>query len=190
MYVIAGLGNPGLKYRHTRHNAGFDCIDEIAKQYQIDIRKEEFVAKTGKGRIGDFDVLLVKPQTYMNNSGESLQKILSYYKVDPKTELIVLSDDVTLDPGRMRIRAKGSAGGHNGLKSIIQCCGTDEFMRVRLGVGKLAPGADMVAHVLGHLSKDERTHFEAILPEASDACIYLMQGKIDDAMSKYNGMQK
>ena len=190
MYLIAGLGNPGLKYRHTRHNAGFEAIDVIADQYGIKMGKEESKAKVGRGRINGQDVLLVKPQTYMNNSGESIGPLASYYKIDPKTQVIVLCDDVMLDPGRMRIRKKGSAGGHNGLKSIIQHLGTEEFTRVRLGVGKLEPEGDMVKHVLGHLPKEDRIKLERIYEDSCGVVEMLLEGRIDDAMSKYNGIQE
>ena len=190
MYIIAGLGNPGIKYHKTRHNAGFDCIDRIAEIYGIHIGKDEMKALTGKGRIKDHDVLLVKPPTYMNNSGESLQALCNYYKVDPKSGLIVISDDVMLDPGRLRIRGKGSAGGHNGLKSIIKLCGTEEFYRVRIGVGKLPEHGDMINHVLGHLDKEERPHMEAVFDDAAEAIEMLMDQRLEEAMSKFNGIAR
>ena len=186
MYIIAGLGNPGLKYRHTRHNAGFDALDLMAKKNGIKINKKEKNALTGRGKIGGYDVLLVKPQTYMNNSGESVGALASYYKVDPKSQLIIISDDVTLDPGKLRIRKKGSAGGHNGLKSIIAHCHTEEFSRVRVGVGKLNPGDDMVAHVLSRLPKEDRKALEEAIERVPEAVTLMMAGKTDEAMSRYN----
>lgn len=186
MYIIAGLGNPGLKYRHTRHNAGFDAIDEIAKKYQIAWNKTEFSAKTGSGMIAGEKVLLVKPQTYMNNSGESIGPICTYYKVNPQTNLIVISDDVTLDVGRIRIRAKGSAGGHNGLKSLIAHCKTQEFKRIRIGVGKLEADQDMIAHVLGKVSKADRPQLEEAFMKSTGAIEYLLQDQLEQAMNQYN----
>lgn len=189
MQIIAGLGNPGLKYQKTRHNAGFDAIDCIADKYGITIQKKEGKALTGRGRIGSHSVLLVKPQTYMNNSGESIRALMDYYKLHPE-DLIVFCDDVMLDAGRMRIRKKGSAGGHNGLKSIISCLGTEEFTRVRLGVGRLEAGQDMVAHVLGHLPAEEREKLDRICQDAADCLELLLDGRFDDAMTKYNGLQE
>ena len=186
MYIIAGLGNPGLKYRHTRHNAGFDAIDVIAKRHGITVKKIEKQALVGQGNIKGQKVLLVKPQTFMNNSGDSLAELVNYYKVDPTEELIVLSDDVTLDPGRIRIRKKGSAGGHNGLKSIIARCGTESFQRVRIGVGILPTGGDMINHVLGHLKRDERKSLEEALEHAADAIELMITGETEAAMNKFN----
>ena len=186
MYIIAGLGNPGLKYRHTRHNAGFDAIDVIAKRHGITVKKIEKQALVGQGNIKGQKVLLVKPQTFMNNSGDSLAELVNYYKVDPTEELIVLSDDVTLDPGRIRIRKKGSAGGHNGLKSIIARCGTEGFQRVRIGVGILPTGGDMINHVLGHLKRDERKSLEEALEHAADAIELMINGETEAAMNKFN----
>ena len=186
MYIIAGLGNPGLKYRHTRHNAGFDAIDVIAKEYGIDVKKKEKQALVGKGIIGGEQVLLVKPQTFMNNSGESLRPLCDFYQVDPEEGLIVLSDDVTLDAGRLRIRRKGSAGGHNGLKSIIAHCKTEKFLRVRIGVGKLPEHGDMIKHVLGKLPKDERKMEEDALMDAATVVKLLVQGNVDEAMNRFN----
>ena len=186
MYIIAGLGNPGLKYRHTRHNAGFDAMDYLAKKYDITIRKNENRALTGKGMIEGIPVLLVKPQTFMNNSGQSLGALTKFYKTDPKTEMIVLSDDVTLDAGNLRIRKKGSAGGHNGLKNIIACCQTEEFARIRIGVGKLPEHGDMIQHVLGKLPKEERKMEEEAFTRASEAVALIVQGRIDEAMNRYN----
>ena len=156
MYVIVGLGNPGDKYARTRHNVGFDVIDLLAEQNGISVTERKHKALIGKGRIAGQAVILVKPQTFMNLSGESVGDILHFYKLDPAQDLIVISDDVALDPGALRIRKKGSAGGHNGLKNIIAHCHTEEFMRVRIGVGKLPPNGDMIAHVLGRFAPEDR----------------------------------
>ena len=186
MFILAGLGNPGIKYRHTRHNAGFDVIDVLADRYNIPVRKSERNALTGQGVIEGEKVLLVKPQTFMNNSGESLGPLCSFYKVDPATQLIVFSDDVTLDAGNLRIRKKCSAGGHNGLKSIIAHCGGEDFLRIRVGVGKLPTHGDMIAHVLGKLPKDERPYLEEAMDRACDAAEMIIRGDLDGAMNQFN----
>lgn len=186
MYIIAGLGNPGLKYRHTRHNAGFDAIDHLAKELNVKISKKEKSALTGRCRFAGEDVLLVKPQTYMNNSGESIGALAAYYKVDPEKELIVLSDDVTLDAGKLRIRKKGSAGGHNGLKSIIAHCHTEGFSRIRIGVGKLGPGDDMITHVLTKMSKDDRIEMKKAISNVPGALELMISGNTEEAMNRYN----
>lgn len=190
MYVLAGLGNPGSKYSNTRHNAGFDAIDFLCRKFNTECGKSEFMALTGKTVIEGENILLVKPQTFMNRSGESIEKILSYYKVDPNENLIVLVDDIMLDAGRMRIRKGGSAGGHNGLKSIIECTGTDGFKRIRLGVGKLENGADMVKHVLSRLPDDDRGRLEKIFEDVSGALSLIIKGEFDAAMNRYNGIQE
>ncbi len=134
MFVIAGLGNPSSKYERTRHNVGFDAVDLLADKYQISIREKKHKALCGSGVIEGQKVLLVKPQTFMNLSGESIGAILNFYKVEPETGLLVIYDDISLVPGRIRIRKKGSAGGHNGIKSIIGHVGTQEFQRIKIGV--------------------------------------------------------
>ena len=154
MFIIAGLGNPGKDYKNTRHNIGFDVIDVIAQKHNISVIEKKHKAIIGKGVIDGYKVILVKPQTYMNLSGESLREIIDYYKVDPTEELIVISDDISLNPGNIRIRKKGSAGGHNGLKSIIQHLGTQKFARVRVGVGAKPKGWDLADHVLSRFSKE------------------------------------
>ncbi len=190
MYVIAGLGNPGDKYNHTRHNAGFDAIDILAEKYNIPVRELKFKGLIGKGFIEGENVLLVKPMTYMNNSGECIGEIMRYYHLDPEEDLVILSDDVTLDPGVIRVRKKGSAGGHNGLKDIIAHCDTQNFPRVRIGVGKLPVHGDMIAHVLGHLPAAERPYMQEGLQHAAEAAILVMQQKTEEAMNIYNGMKR
>lgn len=186
MIVIVGLGNPGEKYKKTRHNVGFDVIDLLAEKYQIDVQDRKYKALVGKGRINTQAVLLVKPQTFMNLSGESVGEILRFYKLDPEQDLLVISDDVTLEPGMIRIRRKGSAGGHNGLKNIIAHSGTDGFMRIKVGVGKLPPQGDMVAHVLGRFSEADRKQVEGSYQQAVSAVEYMIDGKIDQAMNLFN----
>jgi len=186
MYLIAGLGNPGSKYEHTRHNAGFETIDMLAASNGIKINKSERRALTGTGIINGQKVLLIKPQTFMNLSGESIGDFVNFYKTDPATGLIVFSDDVTLAPGNIRIRKKGSAGGHNGLKNIIEHIGTDRFIRIRLGVGIFENGNDMVSFVLGSLSKDELPFFEEGKKRACKAAELILAGEIDQAMNEFN----
>lgn len=136
MTIIAGLGNPGSKYAGTRHNSGFSALDILAEKNHIEVKDKKFRGLIGQGIIDSEKVLLVKPTTFMNLSGECLREVCDYYKVDPEDDLIVLYDDISLSPGQLRIRSKGSAGGHNGVKSMIACLGTDVFRRVKIGVGK------------------------------------------------------
>lgn len=187
MFVITGLGNPTLKYSKTRHNVGFDTIDVLAKKYGIKVKKKQFKALTGEGFIGGEKVILVKPMTYMNNSGESVSEIVKYYKIDTAKELIIISDDLNLDVGVLRIRAKGSAGGHNGLKSIIKCVGTESFDRVRIGVGKVPAGTDVITHVLTRFSRADRIIVKESFEVAADAIVSIISDGIDKTMSKYNG---
>ena len=148
MYVIAGLGNPGSKYEKTRHNVGFQVIDRLASKYHIDMNTKKHKAICGTGVIEGVKVLLVKPQTFMNLSGESIREVVDFYKVDPETEFLVIYDDISLAPGHLRIRKKGSAGGHNGIKNIILHLGTQVFPRVRVGVGEKPEGYDLADYVL------------------------------------------
>ncbi|MCR5145023.1 MAG: aminoacyl-tRNA hydrolase [Lachnospiraceae bacterium] len=187
MYVIAGLGNPGLKYRHTRHNAGFDVIDVLADKYGIAVKDSKHKALIGKGVIEGQQVMLVKPQTFMNLSGESVIDIINFYKLDPTEDFIVISDDVTLDPGNIRVRRRGSAGGHNGLKNIIEHFHTEDFVRVRVGVGKLPTGGDMIAHVLGRPPKDDRIEIDKAYDMAADAVVAIMNDGVEAAMNQFNG---
>lgn len=187
MYLIAGLGNPGLKYKHTRHNAGFDCLDILAKKHQISIKKKEHFSLTGRGKINGEPVVLLKPQTYMNSSGEAIQSMAKALEIDITTELIVLVDDINLDYGSIRIRPKGSAGGHNGLKSIISCVGTQEFARIRIGAGILPESADMIGHVLSVPGKKDRIKLQDAYENACEACELLLLGRMEKAMNLYNG---
>ena len=187
MFVIAGLGNPSSKYEKTRHNVGFDVIDMLAEKYNISIRDRKHRALCGSGMIAGRKVLLVKPQTFMNLSGESLGAILNFYKLDPESELIVIYDDVSLAPGRLRIRKKGSAGGHNGIKSIISHIGTQEFLRIKIGVGEKPPGWDLADYVLGRFSREDRKRMEEAFERACDAVALMVQGEADQAMNQFNG---
>lgn len=186
MFIIAGLGNPGDKYAHTRHNAGFDTVDKLADKYGIDISEEKFEALLGRGVIEGQKVILVKPLTYMNNSGQALRAVADYYKVDTESELIVIYDDISLEPGKLRVRPKGSAGGHNGIKSIIQHLGHQDFMRVRIGVGEKPKGYDLADYVLGHYSDEEKTVMDRSFLTAAEAAVFVMNEGVDKAMNKYN----
>lgn len=184
MKIIAGLGNPGREYEESRHNAGFKAIDEIAKEYKIEINEKKHKALCGKGYIGGEKVILLKPQTYMNLSGESIRAAMDFYKLD-KEDLIVLFDDISLSPGQLRIRLKGSAGGHNGIKSIISHVGDNEFSRRKIGVGEKPEGYDLADHVLGRFGKEEKD----IMDEAYKKCVKAIALLIEDekqAMNIYN----
>ena len=187
MFVIAGLGNPDKKYEKTRHNIGFDVIDALADRYRISVSERKHRALVGSGVIEGQRVLLVKPQTYMNNSGESLAEVMRFYKLDPEEDLMVIFDDISLAPGKIRIRKKGSAGGHNGIKSIIAHLGTQDFPRIKVGVGEKPQGWDLADHVLGHFSKEERVLVEDAIRDAVDAAGKMLRDEIDQAMNEYNG---
>ena len=186
MYIIAGLGNPEAKYDHTRHNIGFHAIDVLCKKYNIKLNKLKFKAAFGDGIIGGQKVILSKPQTYMNLSGESIRDMASFYKVPPEN-IIVIFDDVSLEAGRMRIRPEGSAGGHNGIKSIIYQLSSDKFPRIKLGIG--APpheDYDLADYVLGRFSADEIQILEPVLMDTADAVECIIRNGIDKAMNKFN----
>lgn len=186
MYIIAGLGNPGQPYEGTRHNAGFDVIDVLAEAYNISVDYRKNRALIGKGIIEGQKVILAKPQTYMNLSGESIRGLVDYYKVDEESELIVIYDDVSLDPGQIRIRKKGSAGGHNGIKSIIAHLGTEVFSRVKVGVGQKPRQYDLADYVLGHFSREEREQMAEGYRHAAEAVKYMVTDRVDEAMNEYN----
>lgn len=190
MFIIVGLGNPGKEYENTRHNAGFNSLDVLAGKYNISIREAEHKALVGKGYIEGQKVILVKPQTYMNNSGEAVREITDYYKVDPESELIVLYDDISLPVGTLRIRDKGSAGGHNGIKSLIQHLGTQVFLRIKVGVGDKIPEMDLVNHVLGHFNKDDAEVMKESFTKAAQATVLMLGGDIEKAMNIYNTKPK
>ena len=186
MYVIVGLGNPGTQYAHTRHNAGFEAIDRLADEYRISIDNKKFQALCGSGYIEGQKVLLVKPQTYMNLSGESVRAACDFFKIDPEEELIVLYDDISLAPGQLRIRKKGSAGGHNGIKNIIQHRGTLVFQRVKIGVCEKPKEYDLADYVLGHFSKEEWAEMEDAFKRAAKAAATLTGGDVERVMKEYN----
>ena len=186
MFVIAGLGNPKREYENTRHNAGFDVIDKLSEIYQIPVKEEKFKAMIGMGIIEGQKVLLAKPLTFMNLSGESIRAITDYYKIDVTSELVVISDDISLAEGMIRVRKKGSAGGHNGLKSIIAQLGTDQFQRIKMGVGEKPQGYDLADYVLGHFSKEDRVIMDAGIHDATEAIKVIVTDGIDMAMNRYN----
>ena len=190
LFIIAGLGNPDEKYQGTRHNVGFDVVDRLAEKYQIAVDTKKHRALIGKGVIEGQKVLLVKPQTYMNLSGESIRSLVEYYKIDPEEELLVIYDDISLEVGQLRIRRKGSAGGHNGIKNIIAHLGTQEFPRVRIGVGEKPARMDLADYVLGHFSTEDRAKVEEAIGHAMDATVLMMQGEVDKAMNDYNSKNK
>lgn len=186
MYIIVGLGNPTKEYQGTRHNVGFDVIDAIADAYNITVEGKEKRAYVGKGIIAGQKVLLAKPQTYMNLSGESVRGLLDYYKIDEEAELIIIYDDVSLDVGQLRIRKKGSAGGHNGIKSIISHLGHNVFIRIKMGVGEKPKQYDLADYVLGHFSKEDRVVMEDGYKKAVKAVEMILLGDVDGAMNEFN----
>ncbi len=186
MYIIVGLGNPGREYSNTRHNIGWEVIDALASEHRIDVLEKKHKAIIGKGVIAGQKCILVKPQTYMNLSGESVRQVLDYYKVDEEQELIVISDDVSLDVGQIRIRKKGSAGGHNGLKSIIGHLGHDVFQRVKMGVGEKPKGFDLADWVLGHYNAADRKSMDEAVKRAVQAIELMLTEGPDVAMNRYN----
>ena len=183
--IVVGLGNPGAQYEKTRHNAGFVAIDYIAKKLGVTINRAKFHALTAEAKIGALRVLLMKPETYMNNSGVAVGEAAGFYKI-PADRIIVLHDEISFDPGLFRIRRKGSAGGHNGLKSIIAAVG-EEFPRVKIGVGKKpTPEYDLADWVLGRMSVDGWRALESRLEDIYSSVTLIAEGKIDEAMAKYS----
>lgn len=186
MFIIAGLGNPGRKYEKTRHNCGFEALDVLADRFRIDVSQDKFKARIGAGVIEGQKVLLMKPQTFMNLSGEAVQAACAYYKVDPESELIVMYDDISLDPGQIRVRAKGSAGGHNGMKSIIQMLGTDRFLRIRIGTGRQPSDYAQTDWVLGHFPPDQISDMADAFDRAARAAAMLLNEDPEKVMSLFN----
>lgn len=184
MFIIAGLGNPGKKYENTRHNMGFLVIDRLAEKNDIKVNKLKHRALVGDGFISGQKVLLVKPQTYMNLSGESLGEVLRYYGVEPQ-DLIVIYDDFDLAAGSLRIRKKGSAGSHNGMKSVIGKVGSQDFPRVRVGIGK-SGGLDWKDFVLGKVTSGQRLLISEAVEQAADSIMCILEKGIDKAMNEYN----
>ncbi len=186
MFLIVGLGNPTEKYAQTRHNVGFDAIDALAERYDVPMNKKRGRAICGKGVIEGEKVILAKPQTYMNLSGDSVSRLLHFYNLEAAKDLIVICDDIYLACGNLRIRKSGSAGGHNGLKDIIAKCHSEDFSRVKLGVGEKPSGRDLVDHVLSRFSKAERQLVDEAIGEACEAVALMVKGETDKAMNLYN----
>lgn len=186
MKLIVGLGNPGLQYDGTRHNIGFEAIDKLADSHRISVNRSKFKALVGEGTIGGEKVVLMKPQTYMNLSGEAIAACKSWYKIAPE-DIIIMYDDVSLDVGDIRIRKSGSSGGHNGMKSIIAHLSTDVFPRVKIGVGQKPAGWDLADYVLGKFSDEDKKILEPRLKVICDAVETMVKRDVDTAMNNYNG---
>ena len=190
MHLIVGLGNPTKQYEGTRHNVGFETIDRIAAENQIRVEEKKHKALYGSGYIEGEKVILAKPQTFMNLSGESVRSLVDFYKIDEEQELIVIYDDISLDVGDIRIRAKGSAGGHNGIKNIISHLGSQVFLRIKVGVGEKPKGYDLADYVLGHFSKEDREKLTDSRAHAVRAVEMLLQGRTQEAMNEFNRKKK
>lgn len=186
MFLIAGLGNPGTEYAATRHNIGFDMVTYLSDKYDIALRTREGKALTGKGMIAGQKVILAQPQTYMNLSGESVRALMDYYKLDEE-ELVVIYDDISLEVGQIRVRPKGSAGGHNGIKNIIAHLGSQEFARIKIGVGAKPEGGDLVKHVLGRFPKEEDAMLRDVFALADEALCTILTDSVESAMNQVNG---
>ena len=189
MYLIAGLGNPTREYEKPRHNVGFSVIDVLADKYNIDVSDRKHKALCGRGVIEGEKVLLLKPQTFMNLSGESIREAVDYYKIDPE-DIIVIYDDISLEPGQLRIRLKGSAGGHNGIKNIIAHLGTQEFPRIKVGVGAKPPKMDLADYVLSRFGAEEQKIMDEAFGEAAEAAVMMMTTGAERAMNHYNAKKK
>ena len=185
MHLIVGLGNPTKQYEGTRHNVGFETIDRIAAENQIRVEEKKHKALYGSGYIEGEKVILAKPQTFMNLSGESVRELSDYYKI-PAENIIVIYDDISLDVGQIRIRKKGSAGGHNGLKNIIKMLGHDTFIRVRMGVGEKPKNFDLADYVLGHFPAEERSIMDEAAKTAAEAIRMIITENADAAMNHFN----
>ena len=188
MYIIVGLGNPGKKYENTRHNMGFIAVALLAEEYGIKVDKIKFKALVGEGRIAGRKVLLVKPQTYMNLSGQSVMEVMNYYKEDIEN-LIVIYDDIDIPTGSIRLRKKGSAGTHNGMRNIVYLLQDDRFPRIRVGIGS-DKKVDLMDYVIGGVTKKEKELLEDALTRAAKAAACIVEKGIDKAMNEYNIRQK
>lgn len=186
MYVIVGLGNPDQKYRYTRHNCGFLALDFLAERLGITIGKRLGKSMVGEGKKGPERIVLAKPLTYMNNSGEAVVELINWYKIDPAESLVVVCDDVDLPTGEIRIRPNGGAGTHNGMRSILYLTGTEDFPRIRVGIGKPAPEWDLAAYVLSVFSDEEKEIIKSALENAADAAEIILKDGISAAQQKYN----
>lgn len=189
MYLIAGLGNPSKTYEGTRHNVGFTMIDVIGSKFDIDVTTRKHKALVGRGVIDGMRVILAKPQTYMNLSGESIREIADFYKIEPEN-IIIIYDDISLDVGQLRIRKKGSAGGHNGVKNIIAHLGTQEFPRIKVGIGNKPEGWDLADYVLSRYSNAEQQALEEAAEGVVGALKLMLADDIDGAMNRYNAKKR
>lgn len=185
MYLIVGLGNPEEEYDKTRHNMGFNTINKIAKEYNIEINKKKFDGLCGEGIIENEKVILLKPQTYMNLSGKSIIQVINFYKIDFEN-ICVIYDDIDVKPGEIKIRKKGSAGSHNGMKSVIEELKSEEFTRIRVGIGTPEFKNDMINYVIGHVPEEEQKALDEGTTKAKNAMIEILKNGIDIAMNKFN----
>lgn len=183
MKLIVGLGNPGKKYEHTRHNMGFDAVDLFSELAQIDVDKESFKGLVGRGKVFDEDIYILKPQTFMNLSGESVREIVNYFKIDIN-DIIVVYDEMALPVGKIRLRPSGSSGGHKGMQNIIENLGTEDIKRIRIGIGE--PTYDTIDYVLSKPTKDEREAIDQAIVDAANALKDILKSNFDLAMTKYN----
>lgn len=185
MYLIVGLGNPEADYSKTRHNMGFNVINEISKKYEIDVTRTKFNGLYGSGIIGNNKVILLKPQTFMNLSGESVKEFMNFYKLELEN-LIIIYDDIDTEPGEIRIRKSGGPGTHNGMKSVVHCLAADNFTRIRVGIGTPNENTDMIEHVIGAVPEEEMKVMMDGVHKASNALEEILTNNIDAAMNKYN----
>ena len=186
MYLIVGLGNPGKQYEATRHNMGFDAIDYLVEEHRVPQGGVKFNAMYGKAVIGGEKAILMKPLSFMNLSGGPVRDMVNYFKIDPETELVVIYDDIDLEPGNLRIRKQGSAGGHNGIKDIIRQLGTEKFLRIKIGVGAKPSGWDLADHVLGRFTDSDRKLADGAIERAGKAVEMILSDGVDAAMNAYN----
>lgn len=185
MYLIVGLGNPEEEYGNTRHNMGFDTINKIANKYNIEINKKNFKGLYGTGIIEGQKVILLKPQTYMNLSGESIKEAIDFYKI-PEENLIIIYDDIDITPGIIKIRKKGGPGTHNGMKSVIQNIQTEKFPRVRIGIGKPEQKGELIQYVIGPINKEDKEILDKATTQGKEAVIEIIKNGVDIAMNKFN----
>lgn len=185
MYLIIGLGNPEADYANTRHNMGFNVINKLSEKYDIEVKKDKFKALFGSGMIEGEKVVLIKPQTFMNLSGEAVQEFVNFYKV-PLEKVVIIYDDVDIEPGKIRVRKNGSSGTHNGMKSIVSCLSSEEFPRIRIGIGKPHEHMDMIAHVIGGIDEEDKEKLAKGVNLGVEAVSELLKNNIDSAMNKYN----
>lgn len=185
MFLIIGLGNPEKDYGNTRHNMGFNVINKIAEKYSIEVNKTKFKGLFGSGNINNEKVILLKPQTFMNLSGESVREAIDFYKIDIDNVLIIY-DDIDLAPGKIRIKKNGGPGTHNGMRSVVQHLGTENFARLRVGIGKPEDNTDLIEYVIGYVSQEDRELLEKGVNLAVEAVDIIITENIDTAMNKYN----